>query len=107
MQHIFNIAIDMDDRRIVDAVSEKAEEEILKKLLGDVESVIFDHRGWKSSETDPKMRDGLSRLVTEKFEEFLNENRDEIFDRAGKHLADKLSRTKAAKDLLRETFANG
>lgn len=100
MQHIFNIAIDMDDERIVNAVCEKAESKIIEKLEHDVEDTMFSHYGWSSDRWNPNKRNGLSEILQDKFEEFLDENRDDILNRAGKYLAEKLSRTKKARELL-------
>lgn len=101
MQHIFNIAIDMDDKRIVNAVCERAESEILKKLEHDVEDTLFSHRGgWSSDRWNPNKRDGLSDILQDKFDEFLNKNRDDIIDRAEKYLAERLARSKKGRELL-------
>lgn len=100
MQHIFNIAIDMDDERIVKAVSSRAEEEILKKLTNDVEDSLFNHRGWGSDRFNPNMRDGLSETMKDCIMEFIGENQEEILDRAGKFLAERLARTKKAREVL-------
>lgn len=59
MQHIFNIAIDLDDDVIRDAIAENAEKAITQKILGDVEDAIFNHAGCsRQAKTDPTKRMG-------------------------------------------------
>lgn len=98
MQHIFNVAIDMDDERIIKAVSEKAEREILKMMCSKVEEIIYQKDYWggtKSQNLNP-----LRDMVGKKVEEILKENKDYILNEAAKILADRLLRSKAGKALL-------
>ena len=96
MQHIFNIAIDMDDERIINAVSEKAEKEIIKTMCSKVEEIIYKKDYWgKKASLDP-----LRDMVNKKIDEILKENKDYILNEASKILADRLLRSKAGKALL-------
>ena len=98
MQHIFNIAIDMDDERIIKAVSEKAEREILNMMCSKVEEIIYQKDYWGG--TKSKNLTPLRDMVGKKVDEILKENKDYIINEAAKILADRLVRTKAGKALL-------
>lgn len=102
MQHIFNIAIDMDDERIKQAVADKAEKEIMANITREVGRVIFERSGYYSSYGQNKgyNENCLSNWAKGMFEDFLKENKKAIIAGAAKELADRLARTKAGKAIL-------
>ena len=105
MEHIFNVAISMDDERIKETVANKAEKEIIANLTREVGRIIFQkcddlyHGGRIDREKgyDASRLSGWSKM---QFENFLKEHKDEIIAGAAKELADRLARTKAAKAIL-------
>lgn len=96
MEHIVQIGIGIDDDSIIKNVSAHAEETITKQLLADVKRVIFETDVW-SGKTNENF---ASDYVIRRLDLFMAQNRDEIINVAGKHLAEKLCRTKKAKELL-------
>ena len=101
MQHIFNIAIDMDDERIKQAVADKAEKEIMARLTTEVGRVIFEKSGYYSSNNRLGYNENhLGLWAKGIFEDFLKENKEAIIKAAAKELADRLARTKAGKTIL-------
>ena len=106
MEHIFNIAINMDDEAIKRQVAEKAEKEIMTNLQREVGRVIFERTGssyyrYNNSNSDKGYDEHhLSSWAKMQFEGFLAAHKDEIIAGAAKELADRLSRTKAAKAIL-------
>lgn len=100
MQHIFNIAIDFEDERIQQMIYEKAEEEVIKKVVLDVENAIYEHSSWNKNDSTEYNRRGVTDLVKNYTDKFFTDNKDAIIAETAKTLADRLSRTKAAKELV-------
>lgn len=102
MEHIFNIAINMDDERIKQTVAEKAEKEIMANITREVGRVIFERSGYYNGYGQNKgyNENHLSAWASGMFEDFLKENKDAIINAAAKELADRLARTKAGKAIL-------
>lgn len=97
MEHVVQFAISMDDEAIKQSVAKNAENVIIKDLKESVEEVVFDIRRTWSKE---RQREGLTRWAEKHFEEFLVENKSEIIEEAANMLADRLSRTKMAREAL-------
>lgn len=97
MEHIVQFAVGIDDNAIAQRVEESAEKQIIKDIKQDVMNKIFQSY-YRNS--DATRKDPLSDFSKGLVESFLNEHKDEILDKAAMHLADKLSRTKAAKEKI-------
>ena len=104
MEHIFNVAISMDDDRIKETVANKAEKEIIANLTREVGRVIFEksnpYYGNHSNNEKGYDPNCLSNWAKMQFENFLKEHKDEIIAGAAKELADRLARTKAGKAIF-------
>ena len=104
MEHIFNIAINMDDERIKETVANKAEKEIMANLTREVGRVIFQKHdpcyGRYSDKEKGYNASCLSDWAKMQFEGFMYEHKDEIIAGAANALADRLMRTKAAKAIF-------
>ena len=94
MEHILQFAVGIDDDAIVKRIEENAEKNITKELRDKVGRVMFgiNYRGDEI--------DAITRWTESVFREYLNEHNDEIVKLAAKCLAEKLSRTKAVKEML-------
>lgn len=101
MQHIFNIAIDFEDERIQRMIYEKAEKEVIKKVVLDVENAIYNHSCWNKNDSSERNRQGVTQLVKDYTDKFFTDNKDAIIQETAKILAERLSRTKAAKELVK------
>ena len=97
MEHIVQFGISFDDQRITQAVMDKAEKVILDDLKQKVNDKLFESR-YYGGHGDPK--NGLSDWMKHRVEDFLTDNKDAIIEMAGRLIAEKLSRTKAAKALV-------
>ena len=102
MDHIFNIAIHMDDEHIKEQVAIKAEKEIMANITKEVGRVIFERSGYYSSYGPNKgyNENRLGAWAQGIFEEFLKKNKEKIIAAAAKELADRLARTKAGRAIL-------
>lgn len=98
MEHIIQMAISIEDEKIVKKIEETAESQIIQTLTDRVEDVISEKRGWYGS----KERDyaPLKNMVSEQIEKILQENKDFILSEASKILAEKLARSKTGKEIL-------
>lgn len=103
MEHIVQFAIGIDDEGIKKAVTENAEKTIIKELSEEVKRILF--------KKDFSYKNGLSlgptQYMDEKIGAILDENREAIIEAAAEKLADKLSRTKKAKEMLGEVLEKG
>ena len=101
MQHIFNIAIEVEDERIKDTIESAARESLINKLVKDCEVAVFTHRQtWQSREATDTNRDGITSYMVDIVDDFLERNKDEILDKAANRLSEKLLRTKKGQALL-------
>lgn len=98
MEHIMQIAISVEDEKIVKRVEETAEKQIIETLTDRVENVISEKRGWYGkSERDYTP---LKNMVSDQIVKILDENKDLILSEASKILAEKLARSKTGKGIL-------
>jgi hypothetical protein len=102
MEHIFNIAINMDDERIKEAVAAKAEKEIMANLTREVGCAIFERSPYydRYRHNNGYNENCLNNWSRGILEDFIKDNKDKIIAAAAKELADRLVRTKAGKAIL-------
>lgn len=98
MEHIVQFAIGIDDEAIVKRVTENAEREIIKNIQQQVTNRIFSAY-WSNANADPKT-DRLSTFSEQIFLKFLEENKEDLLDKAAKLLAERLAKTKKGKEIL-------
>ena len=102
MEHIVQFAINFDDQRITESVEQNAEKVIIDDLKQKINDRLFKSQ-YYGGHGDPK--NGLQDWVKMRVDGFLEEHKQEIIGMAATHLADKLSRTKAARELLKADSA--
>lgn len=107
MEHIFNVAISMDDDHIKETVANKAEKVIMANLTREVGRVIFEkydpyYNNSRNTKEKGYNENCLSNWAKMQFEQFLKDHKDEIIAGAAKELADRLARTKAAKAIFED-----
>lgn len=98
MEHIMNISFDFDTSNVKRIVEEQAARQIIGDLKDDIEKTLFYHSGWRNDQMNPDMRSGPKEFITERFDEFLRENKDAIVEAAVKEAVKKLMRTKAVQE---------
>lgn len=98
MNHIVQFAFDFDDARITELVEAQAAKQVIGKITKDVEKVMFvDRLGYRSN-------DPVKELVANRVNAIVDENKDAIINAAVERLADKLARTKLAKETLADAM---
>lgn len=95
MEHIVQFAIGLDDKAIVDRIKARAESIILDEIRNEAKNAICEPSPYGSS-----CKGIPTSYFDKKIELFMKENKDEIIEMAAKRLAERLSRTKAAKAVL-------
>lgn len=102
MEHIVQFAVSIDDAAIEKSVMEHAEEKIIKEIKQQIMDNIFD-REWSRHASEKSPLSDFSKRI---LEEWLSQHKDHIIEEAAKYLADRLLRTKAAKEMLTEVLAD-
>lgn len=104
MEHIIQMAISVEDEKIVKRVEETAESQIIKTLTDKIEGIISEKHGWYvESKRDYTP---LKNMVSEQITKILDDNKDLILSEASKILADKLAKSKAGKEILQGVKEN-
>lgn len=106
MEHIIQIAINVEDDRIVKTIEANAERKVIEMICTKVEEIIYAKDYWGSS-VNKKDNSPLRNMVSAKVDATIKENKDFILAEAAKILADRLLRTKAAKAILEGAGSNG
>ena len=96
MEHVVQIGIGIDDEAIKDTIVKNIERAILSDVKDDIKKTLFIDYGYYNR--------GPSKFLETKIDEFLEKNRDEILEMAADKLADKLSRTKKAREVVSEVI---
>lgn len=95
MEHILQFGISIDDEMIKKRVEATALNQLTDEITKDIKDIIFEKNRYSNRHTTE-----LTGWVEDRFFEFLAQHKSEIIDTAAEKLADKLSRTKAAKELI-------
>lgn len=98
MEHIVQFAIGIDDEAIKNEVMESAEKQIIENIEKDIKDAIF-HKNYYGKRTND-----LQAWVKVMIEKEIMKNKEEIIQLAVKELADRLARTKMAKEKLAEVL---
>lgn len=91
MDHLVQFTISIDDAHIAQVVEQKAAKALEDEVIKVCKSHIGDERNyWGDGQPGPALKKAI--------DDFMNDNREEIIDRAANKLAERLSRTKAVKE---------
>lgn len=104
-QHIINVAFDFDDDKVRKTLEESAEKKVIETLTNDIKKAICSksnrYNSYNAYANDEDFKSGLKVIVYDEIDKVLLDNKDTIIELAADKLADKLSKTKAAKELLK------
>ena len=96
MEHIVQFAISIDDDKIKRNIENSVEKQVTNKIKGDCMKALVG----KKSITNCDYTQKLKEMV----QNFLAENKDEIIKIAADKLSEKLSRTKAVKEVINKSI---
>lgn len=99
-EHVFQIGISVDEDEIVNGINEQVKNVILK----DIEKKYFDSIGYLTRRVPTEY---LREIIDDKIKDIVDENKEEIIKTAGEILAEKLFKTKLAKETLKRVTESG
>lgn len=103
MQHIINVAFDFDDKRITENIENQVEKTVIGNITEEVKNLIFEKRwGGSYDKNDPAP---LRRMIEGQITSVLENHKEEIIENASKMLCEKLFRSKAVKDTVKENIS--
>ena len=96
MQHIFNIAIDVEDEKIVKAIEKNAETKVIELITNKAMDRICKKDYYGGVANYDRLDDMIKSLVGD----VIQEHKELIIDKTAAILADKIARSKAGKEIL-------
>lgn len=97
-EHILQFAVSIDEERIVSLVEKKAIETAEKGVMDAVKAKTNTAYRWEQSY--------IEQMIDKQVNKVIDENKETIIGLAADRLAERLSRTKAAKGMLNEVIKN-
>lgn len=97
---IINIPLTIDDELWASALARDYESKVTEKLTNEVRKCIADKDSYAYYAKDKNVKRGLEYWVNNKIDDILKEYKDDIIDAAAEKLAERLARTKKAKEIL-------
>ena len=97
------LKFDVNVDPIADAISEEAEKQLIERLIECAEAMVFTHRGsycGYRQRVDRETRNGLQDGMIDILVKFMEDNKEEIIDRAAQNLAKRLAMSKQGKAIL-------
>lgn len=94
---IINIPLQIDENVIEKQLSVDYEHKVEDYILKEIEKALLNRAGYYNNP-----RDGMYRIIKDRVDNYLESMRDDIIDAAADRLADRLARTKKAKELIKE-----
>lgn len=95
-----NIPLNIPDELWANALAKDYEAKVVDKLTDEVRKIIQEHDSYSYYRRDKDVKRGLQDWVGNKIDNILKEYKDEIIEAAADKLAERLARTKKAKELL-------
>ena len=105
---IVNIPLQIDEKFIEQQMSVDFEGTFLYYLMQEIVRTITDrYYQYRNYSVKEKYKDSLKKMIDNFFENhikgIIEEHKEEVIDKAAKILADRIGRTKKAKEVLNET----
>lgn len=100
MEHLIQMTINVDDKKIVESIERNAEKTITENLDKEVKKIIFNFENdWHGN---GRIR-GVSDWTEDRLNEFLEKHKDQIIDLASDKLADKMYKSKKVREIMTES----
>ena len=96
---IINIPLQIDEKVIEKQLSVDYEKKIENYIIGEITQALLNQCGYYGNKTETR---GMTELVKQRIDLYLENMRDDIIEAAADRLADRLARTKKAKELIKE-----
>lgn len=99
MDHTINLELKFDDDRMIDRAMSKATEELVKQLKANIFSSKYS--GWGRYEVT------LNKKAEEIMKDWLNENKQELYELIAQKVAASVMRSAKFRDILGEEIGKG
>ena len=100
MEHLIQMTINVDDKKIVESIERNAEKTITENLDKEVKKIIFNFENdWYNN----GRIGGVSDWTEDRLNEFLEKHKDKIIDLASDKLADKMYKSKKVREIMTES----
>ena len=96
---IINVPLNIPDELWTNTLAKDYEFKITEKLTDEVRKCIAEHDSYSYYSKGKDAHRGMHDWVSEKIDDILKEYKDDIINAAADKLAERLARTKAAKEL--------
>lgn len=98
---VVNIPLNVDENLLNNSISSDLEAKANEYLYSLIDRTLIDKQKyfWVNSSDRDKIKTTLQDMVEETVNNYIKEYKDEIIEMASNKLADRLARTKAAKEL--------
>ncbi len=99
---IINVPLNIPDELWANALAKDYEDKVVKSLTEEVRKCIADHDHLSYYSRDKNAQRGMADWVSIKIDNVIKEYKSEIIEAAADKLAERLARTKAAKEILED-----
>ena len=96
---IINIPLQIDEEKMEEVVKKDYESKVMGEIVKYIKTALTKH---STSYYGDREMNGMTELIKEKIDIYLEKHNDEIISAAGNALAEKLARTKRGKAILDE-----
>lgn len=94
---IINIPLQVDEQKMEEVIQKDYQQKVYAEIADYIKATISKYGGY--SGYGNKVERGMDELVSRHIDDFLNEHKDRIIDKAAEILAGRIGRTKKAKEL--------
>jgi hypothetical protein len=94
------VTIGINEEEIAQEIRKNVEDRVVEKITKEIKGVIYKKELYGSRETNEPLR----RMIHSHISEILEKNESVIVQEAAKSLADKMIKTKAVKEAIKETI---
>ena len=98
---IINVPLNIPDELYANALAKDYEDKVVKSLTDEVRKCIAEHDHLSYYSRDKSASRGMSDWVSDKIDNVIKEYKAEIIEAASDKLAERLAKTKAAKELVK------
>lgn len=98
---IINVPLNIPDELWTNALAKDYEDKVVDKLTEEVRKCLAEHDSYEYYSRNKDVNRGIREWVSDKIDDILKEYKADIIEAAADKLAERLARTKAAKELVK------
>lgn len=93
------VTIGVDEEKIAKAIENEVEDRVVKNITNEIKGIIYERTYYGKETNDP-----LRQMINGQIQSILRDKEDFIVNEAAKILAEKMARTKAVKEAIKEVL---